>query len=201
MARALAARLEAQGVATTLHAATDFLRDQKAMASALAVAAADLFVLVTPLYVDALPALATRALECVARARADAATSGRFALIVNCGFPEAEHNRTALRIARHFAASAGYEWAGGLPLGGGGALDLAVPLDAQHGPAEHVKKALDLAAPSLAQGDAIPPAAIERMAASPMPDILYRLVGDMGWRYQAYKNGLPQAALRARPLG
>jgi hypothetical protein len=63
-----------------------------------------------------------------------------------------------------------------------------VPLDARHGPAEHVKKALDLAAPGLAQGDAIPPAAIERMAASPMPDILYRLVGDMGWRYQAYKN-------------
>jgi hypothetical protein len=39
------------------------------------------------------------------------------------------------------------------------------------------------------------------MAASPMPDILYRFVGDMGWRYRAYKNGLAQAALRARPLG
>jgi multimeric flavodoxin WrbA len=201
MALALAGRLEAQGVATTLHAATDFLRDQKATATAREVAAADLLVLVTPLYVDALPALATRALECVARVRADAAKPGRFAALVNCGFPEAEHNRTALRIARHFAASAGYEWAGGLPLGGGGALDPAVPLDAQHGPAEHVKKALDLAAPSLAQGDAIPPAAIERMAASPMPDILYRFVGDMGWRYRAYKNGLAQAALRARPLG
>lgn len=201
MARALAARLEAQGVTSTLYAATDFLHDAKAKTSAQAVAAADLFVLVTPLYVDALPALATHALECVARARAGAATPARFAAIINCGFPEPEHNRTALRIARHFAASARYDWAGGLPLGGGGALDPAVPLDAQHGPAEHVKNALDLAAPCLARGDAIPPAAIERMAASPMPDALYRLVGDMGWRYQAHKNGLAQAALRARPFG
>jgi hypothetical protein len=33
-----------------------------------------------------------------------------------------------------------------------------------------------------------------------MPDIAYRLAGDLGWRYQAYKNGLAQAALRSRPL-
>jgi len=200
MARALAARLEADGVPTTLHMATEFLRGDKAMATAREVAAADLFVLVTPLYVDALPALATHALECVARVRLDAARPARFAAIVNCGFPEPEHNRTALRIARHFAASARYDWAGALPLGGGGALNPAVPLEAQHGPAEHVKAALALAASSLARGDAIPPDAVERMAASPMADVLYRLAGDIGWRYQAHKNGLAQAALRARPL-
>jgi hypothetical protein len=126
---------------------------------------------------------------------------GRFATIVNCGFTETEHNRKALRIARHFAASAGFEWAGGLPLGGGGALDPAEPLDAPHGPAEHVKKALDPAAPGLAWGDAIPPAAIGRMTASPMPDIHQRLVSDMACRDQAHKNRLAQAALRARALG
>ena len=38
------------------------------------------------------------------------------------------------------------------------------------------------------------------MATSPMPDAVYRLIGDFGWRYQAHKNGLAQAALRARPL-
>jgi hypothetical protein len=38
------------------------------------------------------------------------------------------------------------------------------------------------------------------MAASPMPDAVYRFIGDLGWRYQIYKNGLTQAALRARPL-
>jgi len=200
IARALADRLETNGVPTTLHAATDFVGEGRAATAAHAVAEADLFVLVTPLYVDALPALATHALECVARARADAATPARFAAVINCGFPEPEHNRTALRIARHFAASAHYHWAGGLPLGGGGAVNPGVPLDALHGPAEHVKKALDLAAPCLARGEVVPSAAIEQMAASPMPDMAYRLMGDAGWRYQAHKNGLAQAALRARPL-
>lgn len=200
LARALCARLEQAGVTTVTHFATEFLRDDHALATARAVAAADLFVLVTPLYVDAFPALVTHALETVAAVRAPSIAPARFATLVNCGFPEPEHTRTALRIGRHFAAAAGYTWAGGLPLGGGGAVNPAVPLDEQHGPAEHVKRALDLAVPSLARGEAIPLDAIERMAASPMPDIAYRIAGDLGWRYQAHKNGLAQAALRARPL-
>ncbi len=200
LARALCARLDQAGVATEVHFATEFLRDERAAATAQAVAAADLFVLVTPLYVDALPALATRVLESVAAVRAASPAPARFAALVNCGFPEPEHNRTALRVARHFAARAGYAWAGGLPLGGGGAVNPKVPLDAQHGPAEHVNGALSLAVPCLARGEPIPTEAIERMAQSPMPDAVYRVAGDLGWRYQAYKNGLAQSALRARPL-
>ena len=163
-------------------------------------ASADLFVLVSPLYVDAFPALATRALEQVAAARAGSGRPAAFTTIVNCGFPEPEHTRTALAIARHFARAAGYAWAGGLPLGGGGAIDPAVPLDAQHGPAEHVKAALDRAVPALARGEGLPDEAIARMTALPMPDAVYRVMGDLGWRYQVYRNGLAQSALRARPL-
>jgi hypothetical protein len=201
LARALSTRFEAEGVTTAIHAATDFLREERALRAAREVASADLFVLVTPLYVDAFPALATRALETVAAARREGRTPARFAVLVNCGFPEPEHIRTALGIAGHFAAAAGYDWAGGLALGGGGAVNPLTPLDAQGGPAGHVRAALDLAVPSLAAGEAIPAGAIERMAASPMPDSVYRLMGDLGWRYQVYKNGLAQAALRARPLG
>jgi hypothetical protein len=87
-----------------------------------------------------------------------------------------------------------------LPLGGGGAVNPKVPLDAQHGPAEHVRGALDLAVPCLARGETVTIEAIERMAQSPMPDAVYRVAGDLGWRYQAHRNGLAQAALRARPL-
>jgi multimeric flavodoxin WrbA len=201
LARALGARLEANGITTAIHAATAFLRDESRRRATREVAAADLFVLVTPLYIDAFPALATRALESVAAARSGPAAPALFAVLVNCGFPEPEHTRTALRIARHFAVAASYDWAGGLPLGGGGAIDPHTPLDAQHGPAEHVRSALDLAAPCLARGDAIPPDAVARMVASPMPDAVYRFIGDLGWRYQVYKNGLAQSALRARPLG
>ena len=200
LARALQARLEAAGVATELHFAVEFLHAERAAATARALAAADLLVLVSPLYVDAWPALATQALESIAAARAASPAAGRFAAVVNCGFPEAEHNRTALRIARHFAAAAGYGWSGGLALGGGGTLNPRVPLDQQHGPAQHVITALDLAAPCLARGECVPREAIEQMASAPMPDALYRMAGDLGWRYQVWKNGLGQAALHARPL-
>ncbi len=200
LARSLCARLQAAGLTTALHAATEFLRDDHARHTAQGVAAADLFVLVTPLYVDAFPALATRVLESVAMARAGTPAPARFAALVNCGFPEAEHNRTALRIARHFAASAGYTWAGGLPLGGGGAVNPRVPVDEQHGPARHVDEALGEAAHDLARGEAIALQAIERMAQAPMPEVLYRIAGDLGWRYQAHQNGLAQADLRARPF-
>lgn len=200
LAHALGSRLEAAGLTVAIHRPTEFLHEERARTAARQVAGADLFLLVTPLYVDAFPALATRALECIAEVRAASPAPARFAALVNCGFPEPEHNRTALRIARNFAAAASYTWAGGLPLGGGGAIDPRVPLDRQHGPAEHVKAALDLSAPCLARGEAIPSTAIDRMIANPMPDAFYRLMGDLGWRYQVYKNGLAQADLRARPL-
>ncbi|OYW20460.1 MAG: hypothetical protein B7Z52_02270, partial [Burkholderiales bacterium 12-64-5] len=91
--RAMADRLVKQGVATDIRFATDFLHDEKARNTAREVAEAELFVLVTPLYVDSFPALATRALEWVAKARAETTAPGRFAVMVNCGFPEPEHNR------------------------------------------------------------------------------------------------------------
>jgi hypothetical protein len=199
LARACVASLGRAGLATDLHVATDFVHERTGAAAAAAIAQADLFLLVTPLYVDALPALAVRALETVVAARAGLAPA-RFAVIVNCGFPEPEHNRLALRIARHVATRGGYHWSGGLPLGGGGAIRPDRPLEAQHGPAEHVSRALAIALPALASGDDVPPAALEAMMQTPLPDVAYRVLGDLGWRYRAYKNGLRQRDLLARPL-
>jgi len=155
---------------------------------------------VTPLYVDALPALATHALQRVAAARTPERTPALFSAVINCGFPEPEQTRTAMRIARHFSDAAGYCWAGGLPLGGGGVINPAVPLEQQQGPAEHVNRAVSAAVHALALGQSVPADALELMMQSPLPDAAYRLMGDLGWRYQAHKNGLTQGALRARPL-
>jgi hypothetical protein len=38
------------------------------------------------------------------------------------------------------------------------------------------------------------------MADKAISDALYRFLGGLGWRYQAYKNGIPQSSLTARPL-
>ena len=155
------------------------------------------------MYVDALPSLTTHALELVAGARAQAekrTPMPRFAMLINCGFPEAEQTRTAMRIARHFADQAGYLWAGGLPLGGGGVITSATSLDKPAGPVANIVRALDQAVPSLATTGAVPHESIETMATSVMPDIFYRMFGDIGWRWQAHRNGLAQRDLHARPL-
>jgi hypothetical protein len=200
LARAMADRFARAGATTALHHATSFVHDGPADAAARAITSADLVVLATPLYVDALPAPATHALEVIARVRTAGAAPARFATIINCGFPEAEQTRTALRIARHFADAAGYDWAGGLPLGGGGMIKPDHDLDEQHGPMGHVQLALDLATTALARGAPIPLDAIATMAKAPLPDAMYRLMGDLGWRYQAHRNGLAQRDLRRRPL-
>ena len=205
LARALAERLRHAGASPEVWTATDFLHEgTRCHAAIRSIIESDLFVVATPLYVDALPALATHALELVAATRTAAHPSerpaDRLVALVNCGFPEPEHTRTALRILRHFAARAGYVWAGALPLGGGGMVAPVRPLDEQHGPVEHIKHALDLAAPALARGEAVPTEALTTMLKAPLPDFAYRLLGDMGWRHQAHQHGLAQAELRARPL-
>ncbi|MGE3841676.1 MAG: NAD(P)H-dependent oxidoreductase [Vicinamibacterales bacterium] len=204
LVRAIDARLSSLGVATNIHVATEFVHARaSALASAADVVASDLFFLVTPLYVDALPSLTTHALELVAGARAQAGERTpmpRFAMLINCGFPEAEQTRTAMRIARHFADQAGYLWAGGLPLGGGGVITPATVLDKPAGPVTNIVRALDQAVPSLAETGAVSHESIETMATSVLPDIFYRMFGDVGWRWQAHRHGLAQRDLHARPL-
>ena len=204
LARALARKLEAAAMPTELHFATEFVHDDpRVMRSAASIAACELFVLVTPLYVDSLPALVTHAFALVDHAREAmqaARGQGRFVLLINCGFPEPEQNRTALRIARHFAEHAGYAWAGALPLGAGGAIPPDRPLEEGTGPVKHVIRALDLAAPALAGGAPVPEEALSAILESSMPDVVYRVAGDLGWRWKAHESGLAQRDLHARPL-
>jgi multimeric flavodoxin WrbA len=200
LAEALRMRLQTESVEVETLFAKQFVHERdSAQQVAEQVAQADLFVLVTPLYVDALPALATHALQMVAAAR-NRSTPARFSMLINCGFPEPEHTRTALRIARHFAGAAGYHWMGGLPLGGGGVIDPGTPLEQQGGPVEHVKRALDLAAPALVGEAGLPDDAVLEMSRSPMPDVLYRIMGDVGFRYQVHKNGLAQRRIWDKPF-
>jgi multimeric flavodoxin WrbA len=200
MARALAQRLGNAGVTTDLHFATEFVHETERTArTAAALASHDLLILVTPLYVDAFPSVTTHALELIARARGTHGRPASFVLVINCGFPEPEHNRTALSIARHFAEQAGYAFGGGLPLGGGGILTPDRKLDEPHGPVAHIVRALDLATPELVRFGRLPASAIEATIRPALPEWLYALFGDLGWRWRARQNGLTQRELHARP--
>ena len=83
----------------------------------------------------------------------------RFVAVVNCGFPELEHTRTALDICRAFARQAGLAWTGGLGLGGGEAIG-GRPLEELGGMTRHVRRGLDLAAAALLAGRPIPEEAL-----------------------------------------
>lgn len=159
----------------------------------------DLLVLAFPLYVDSLPALLTRTLENIADRRGDRDRSHRQRLvaIVNNGFPEAQQNEVALRICRRFAAEAGFDWAGGLALGGGEAIN-GRPLTEVKGMARNVISALDLAADALAAGDPVPERAVQLMARRLIWSQLYTVIGHRGWRRRAAKHGAVDR-LRDRP--
>lgn len=201
LATHVAQRLEQQGVSTaTMHVARALRTETRTAELLQAVDAADLLVLAFPLYVDALPYLATEALERIAahRQAQPALRPVAFLAIANCGFPEAQHNTTALAICQQFAVEAGFAWAGGLALGAGGAIN-GRPLAQAGGMARHVVRALDLTAAALAAGQPAPQEAVALLARPMMPLRAYTFMGDLGWRMQARRNGVYRL-LRARPL-
>jgi len=192
--------LATRGLTThTLHAYSA-LRDAAGQADLLdAVAQADLLVLAFPLYVDQLPAQMIRTLELVHAHRQGSAApkAQRLVAIVNCGFPETAHNHPAVAVCRQFAAETGIEWAGGLGMGMGGAID-GRPLAQLGRRTRNVRTALDLAADALARAHPIPPEAVALMAKPLVPKRLYLLLGSMSWKRSAKKHGVART-LDARP--
>jgi multimeric flavodoxin WrbA len=194
-------QLGARGVQTeTTYIHTTIRSADRMKAMLQAIDAADLVLLAFPLYVDSLPAPVTEALERIDAHRANSHHTQRklFAAISNCGFPEADHNATALAICENFARQAGFDWAGSLALGAGQGMVHGLPLNELDGRVIPLKKALDLAAEALARGLAIPGDAQALLAKPFIPGWLYRWMGAFGWRQQAKHYGA-EKSLKRRP--
>lgn len=196
LARGLAEKLEQQGVSTGLVHVIDFIKPGRRREAALAtLGEADLLVVAAPLYVDGLPGLALKALQQIA---ARPGRLHRVAGLLNSGYPEAGHNRSAMAQLRCFAHDAGLGWAGGLAMGAGEVLHgkplatMPVMLRSQIG-------ALEKAATALAGGLGIPPAASAAMARPILPAWLFRLAAKLRWFLDARRQGTPWNALGARP--
>lgn len=199
-------RLEAGGMATeemTVSAVLQLTENLHRLQKA--VDAADLLVVAFPLYVDQLPAPLIQALELIADRRKGQPSvppcAGpliqKLAVIVQCGFPETIHNQPAVDIMRQFALEAGFEWAGALAMGMGGAV-AGRSLEKAAGVVRNVVKAIDNAASSLAAGGNISDEAAALMARPLMTRGLYRLTANWGWRRQMKKHGIRKQAC-ARP--
>jgi multimeric flavodoxin WrbA len=199
-------QLKARDIETkTIHIHTSIRSTERMNTLLEAVNAADLVLLAFPLYVDSLPAPAIEALERIAARRAantpanqDQTYSQLFAAIANCGFPEPRHNETALAICANFARQAGFIWAGSLALGAGEGMVHGTPLHEMDGRVIPLRKALDLTAEALAQGQAVPEEAQKLLAQPFIPAWLYRWMGVYGWRQQAKQYGM-QGSLKRQP--
>jgi multimeric flavodoxin WrbA len=166
-----------------------------------AVDRADMLIFAFPLYVDALPALMTRALERVARRRRSNAQQRPLSLfaIVNNGFPESYQSNLALLICRNFAVSTGMTWLGALAIGGGEAVIGGKPIQARNDlgfPMFKITNGLALAADALAQGQPVPADAILNLSSSPIPFAPYRV-----WRYLFLRNTASFWEKRASEFG
>lgn len=201
LGRALLRRLEAGGAETRIFFASHCRSDERLAELVDAVGSCDMFVLATPMYVDALPYLVVRAFERIAavRSRPGAAPPARprFLAIVNCGFPESAQTRTALDICRLFAVQAQLELAGALGLGGGETLQGKAP-ESLGWLTRHLRRALDLAAAALLADRPVPEKAVELMARPIIPALGYVLVAERQWRKQARRWGV-EAQMNARP--
>jgi hypothetical protein len=184
-------QLKEHGVNTNkLYIQQALVSDQGTNALLSAVTETDIIILAAPLYADSHHSGVIKMMELVHENQNKLTQSKRqiMTAISNSGFPEARHNDVSLAISRKFAMDCGFEWAGGLALGGGQSLS-GQRLEKAGGKARNVKKALDLAAAALAKGEAIPEEAVALMAKPMVPKWLYLLIGNIGWYWQARKKG------------
>lgn len=191
--------LAARGFACETLRLTGLLETQEGRARLLgAYLGADLVVLAAPVYVDAPPAAVMRALEFLAGPENSTNRTKRLCAVFNCGFPEAEHTALSLDVCRLFAKSAGLQWAGGLGVGAGGAVN-GLPLEARGRVTRPLRRALALAGDALARGLPIPQEAIDLAARPLLPRWLYLLMAQAGWFAQAWKRR-SLLRLNARPF-
>lgn len=181
--------------------ATDFVRGAAAaQGTAQRCAAADLLLVIGPLYWDSLPYTGLRALEQIHTERRQSGTSpARLVAVMTCGFAEPEQFRFAFGLLREFAREAGYTWAGGLPVGGGAAIN-GRALQRLGALTRPLRQAIDIGVPALLAGRVLPDAACAAAAVQTTPGALYRFFGWWGWHMQRLALGLSARALRARPF-
>ncbi len=160
----------------------------------------DTVIFASPLYINSLPASVTETMELIVNHRKTTKMTKKQQLLAisNCGFPGAHHNDTALAIYRLFAAESGFEWAGGLALGMGAAIN-GRSLNKIGSMARNVKKSLELTATALAKGKPVSQDAVDLMAKQPIPSWIYMQIGEIRWKCQAKKNKVRTKSIYNRP--
>ena len=150
-------------------------------------------ILVSPLYVDALPSEVVEMMRALEETDLEGIS---FMVIFNCGFPEASQNHTAIEICRNFSDANGMRWLGGLAIGGGGAID-GRPLS-PNGPERNMLRSLEIVCDSLVGGVPIPEEAFSLASRLFFPVWLYMIVANHQWKTRAKAKGVKRS-LKYKP--
>ena len=153
----------------------------------------DIWLFANPLYIDSLPG---HLLSILMQLEQECKQSHKVYAILNCGFFEATQNKSALRVYEHWCKKSGYEWCGGIGLGGGGAIAFIpeqVPLNA--GPLKALGKAFVKLSDCIKNGYIIE----NTYVSFAVPRFLYLKMAHYSWKKEAKKNGLKPKDLYYKP--
>ena len=120
----------------------------------------------------------------------------RLMVVCQSGFPESHQNDYALRVLFNLRSGCRFfQWAGGLSVGGGGAIG-GRDLKEAGGMMRNLRMSLDLTAEAMDKGYDVPEKAKELTSNSIAPPWLYNLIVNRHWKKEARTNGVDP---RAKP--
>lgn len=137
----------------------------------------DVLVVVTPVYLDTLPAPALRMLERLRDALSSRPPERPVACyaVAHSGYLEPAHKGPALETCGHFARAAGLDWRGGLGFGGTSPI-AGRPLEALGWMTKNLRRCLGQLAETIARAEPISPRLEKRAGKSPIPLPLWMIV-------------------------
>ena len=143
----------------------------------------DTWVILCPLYIDALP---SHLLSCLVQVeKAAPAKKIRIYGVINCGFYEGIQTETGFEVMKNWCARCGFEFCGGMGIGGGGLLSTVPALENKNHPKLGVLIKFKGFARSIAKGREYP--VVYKSTSMPRP--IYKAGAEISWRVIAAKNG------------
>lgn len=157
-------------------------------------AKADAWVFAYPLYVDGIPG---HLLSCLIQLEKAGLQNPKRHIygIVNCGFYEGIQAEFALKILENWSIKAGFTFAGGIGVGGGGGLAMMPKLEPGQGPKAPIDKALEILTNTILSQEVQE----NNYVSVAFPRFLYKMGAQMGWRQMIKANGGKSKDLDKRP--
>lgn len=157
----------------------------------------DTVIVVSPLYVDALPSTLLSFMRDADLYQKECGyqKSVPFYALINCGFIEGKQNHIALDILSHYATHMNWQWSGGIGLGGGEMFKSTkekIPKQAKM--MQPVYQALDTFVACIADSSPIPSSRQYLLINQKFPKYGFIFMGSIGWITQArhFKVNLKQ---------